>query len=224
MLTLGEAIRRSLWAKGLTPEQLARVERETFERIIQAGDFVCHRGDRPEYWFGVIEGLIKMSSDSSAGKMVTFTSVPAGGWFGEGTLLKRELRKSDFVALRTSRLAFMPYRTFAWLLDTSIAFNRFLLHQLNERLGQFVGFVESDRIDDTNARIAHCLASLFNPMLYPGMAMDVPISQAEIALLVGASRQSINQVLRILEERGLLRVGYGSITILDLDGLRKFSG
>jgi CRP-like cAMP-binding protein len=117
----------------------------------------------------------------------------------------------------------MPQRTFSWLIDNSIAFNQFLLHQLNERLGQFVGFVASGRIDDSSARIAHCIASLFNPVLYPDMELDVPISQAEIACLAGASRQRTNQVLHKLEQRGLLRVGYRGISVVDLDGLRKFA-
>ena len=223
MLALRDVIRRSLWAKGLTQEQLARVEREMFERTIQAGGFLRHRGDHPEYWFGVIEGLVKMSIDSSTGRAISFTTIAVGGWFGEGTLLKKELHKSDFVALRTSRVAFMPQRTFAWLLDDSNAFNQFLLHQLNERLGQFVGFVASGRMDEISVRIAHSLASLFNPLLYPDMGLDVPISQAEIALLAGASRQRTNQVLHMLEQRGLLRVGYGGVTVVDLDGLRKFA-
>jgi CRP/FNR family transcriptional regulator, cyclic AMP receptor protein len=222
MLALVDAIRRSLWAKGLTPDQLARVERDTFERTIDAGDFVCRRGERPAHWLGVIDGLVKMSSDSFAGKPVTFTSIAQGGWFGEGTLLKNELRKADFVALRTSRVAFMPQSTFNWLLDNSIAFNQFLLHQLNERLGQFVGYVESARVEESDTRIAHCLASLFNPLLYPGMTLDLAISQTEIGLLTGASRQRTSQALHTLQDRGLLRIGYGSITIVDLDGLRNY--
>ena len=55
-----------------------------------AGDLVCRVGKAPTYWFGVIEGLLKMSTDSADGGSVTFTGLPSGGWFGEGTAIKKE--------------------------------------------------------------------------------------------------------------------------------------
>lgn len=76
------------------------------------------------------------------GKAATLTGVPTGGWFGEGSLLKSEPRRYDAVALRDCRIALTPRATFTRLLDSSIAFNRFLLEQLNERLAQFIAMLE----------------------------------------------------------------------------------
>ena len=53
------------------------------------GDHVCRVGKPVTYWFGVVEGLLKMSSDNAQGQTMTFTGVPPGGWFGEGTAMKR---------------------------------------------------------------------------------------------------------------------------------------
>ena len=80
--------------------------------------------------------------------------------------------------------------------------------------------VEHDRLLDPDARVARCLASLFNPHLYPGIGRALPISQEEIGHLAGLSRQRVNQALQALEQAGLLRVDYGGITVLDLAGLR----
>jgi len=153
---------------------------------------------------------------------VTFTGMLAGGWFGEGSLLKNEPRKYDVIALRDSRLLFMPRATFNWLLDNSIGFNRFLLLQLNERLGLFISLVEYDRMLDIDTRVARCLAALFNPYLNPGIGPQLQISQEEIGYLSGTSRQRANQALQVLEKEGVLKLDYGGITILDLDGLRRF--
>src|SRR3546814_4008469 len=71
------------------------------------------------------------------------------------------------VALRDSTIIRLPVATFNWLLDNSIPFNRYLLHQLNERVGQFIGKAEHDRLLAPDARVARCLAELFNPLLYP---------------------------------------------------------
>ena len=180
------------------------------------------KGETVDAWTGVIEGLVKMSSVSAAGKSVTFTGISAGGWFGEGSLLKSEARKYDIVALRDTRMAWMPRSTFDWLLSTSIAFNRFLLLQLNERLGQFIGLVEYERMLEPDARVARCLAEMFNPHLYPGHRSELEISQEEIGYLSGVSRQRVNQALQVLARAKLVEVEYGSVRIVDLAALRRY--
>lgn len=220
--SLKEALRSAIWARTLTPEQIARVEATTFEVFVPKGGYVCRKGEVVDNWVGIIAGMVKMNNFSPSGKSVTFTGVPPGGWFGEGSLLKDEHRKYDAMALRDSRIARMPAETFHWLLETSLPFTRFLLMQLNERLGQFIGMVENERLLDPDTRVARCLASLFNSHLYPGIERLVQISQEEVGLLSGASRGRANQALQVLERQGLLRVDYGGIRILDLEGLRRF--
>jgi CRP/FNR family cyclic AMP-dependent transcriptional regulator len=219
---LKELLRQTHWAKLLTPEQMARVEADTIDQFVPKGGFVCRKGEMVDSWIGVMDGLVKINNHSAEGKAVTFAGVHSGGWLGEGTVLKREPRKYDVTALRDSRIARMPVATFSWLLDNSLPFTRFLLMQLNERLGQFIGMVEFDRLLDVDAKVARCLAALFNPHLYPGTDTLLHISQEEIGYLSGASRQRANQALQVLEKEGLLKVDYGGIQILDLEGLRKF--
>src|SRR5690606_15695142 len=143
-------------------------------------------------------------------------------WIGEGSLLKSEARKYDVVALRATAIIRVPGATFSWLLDNSIPFNRYLLHQLNERVGQFIGKAEYDRLLAPDARVARCLAELFNPLLYPGKDMRLDITQEEIGYLARISRQRTNQALRALEAAQLLKVEYGAVQVLDLDGLKQY--
>lgn len=223
MHTLLPAIKSSVWGPSLSPAELALVVAETSVKVVPAGAYVCHKGAPVEAWIGVIEGLVKMTSLSSEGKSVTFTGVPAGGWFGEGSLLKYpEPRLYDMVAVRESRVAYMPRATFNRLLDTNISFNRFLLKQLNERLGQFISVIEFDRLLEPDARVARALAQLFNPLLYPGTAALLQLSQEEIGLLSGVSRQRANQALQVLEKAGLLKIEYGGVRVLDVEGLKHF--
>lgn len=213
---------KTIWASMLAPEHMQKVEREVIERFVPAGAYVCRKGDTVDHWMGVIEGFLKMSSVSPEGKTVTFSCMLSGGWFGEGSMLKTESRKYDVVALRDTRVAFMPRSTFNWLLDNSIPFNRFLLQQLNERLGLFISLVEYDRMLEPDTRVARCLAAMFNPYLNPGSSMQLQISQEEIGYISSVSRQRANQALQLLEKKKLLTVDYGGITILDLAGLRSF--
>ena len=75
-----------------------------------------------------------------------------------------------------------------------------------------------------SARLFFSINLSDNPLLYPGIGPTLPISQEELGQLVGLSRQRVNRGLKVLEARGLLRIEYGGITVLSLDGLRNYEG
>jgi CRP/FNR family transcriptional regulator, cyclic AMP receptor protein len=212
------------WIQWLDEAERQRVEADLVIREFPGGTVVGRKGDPVDAWIGVLEGLVKISSVSHEGKPVTFAGVPTGGWFGEGSLLKDGPRQYDVVALRDSRVAFLPRATFLWLLERNIAFNRFLLMQLNERLAQFIATVEFDRLLEPEARVARCLAQLFNRQLYPGTDARLQLSQEEIGYLSGVSRQRVNQALQALERAGLVRLEYGAVMVLDVPALAAFTG
>jgi CRP/FNR family transcriptional regulator, cyclic AMP receptor protein len=217
-----DIVREAIWAGELTEDELERAHRGMSERHFPKGTYVCHRGDRLDYWTGVVSGLVKISTISHSGKAMTFAGAGAGGWFGEGSMIKDEPRKYDLVAIRDTRLAMMPRSTFMWLFDNSTGFNRFLVRQLNERLGQFIATTEYDRMLGPKARVARNLSWLFNPVLYPGTRDEIEISQEELGLLAGLSRPVVNRSLRELEEEGLLAVSHNRITVLKLPALQSY--
>lgn len=209
------------WLSHLLPQERAEIEGSLVVGDAQPGDHVCRIGRAPTYWFGVVAGLLKMSTDTEQGNSMTYTGLPSGGWFGEGTALKRESYRYNVQALRASVVAGLPVHHFHWLLDHSIGFNRFVMNQLNERLGQFIAAREIDRINNPDVRVARSLASLFNPVLYPGVGEVLRITQQELAYLVGLSRQRVNVALNTLQETQSIRIEYGGLRVLDLERLRN---
>ncbi len=209
------------WIHFLTPTERQRAEEDLKISDAVPGEYLCRTGRQVTYWFGVVDGLLKMSTDNAEGKTMTFTGIPPGGWFGEGTALKREPYRYNIQALRKSMVAGLHVDTFHWLLDHSIGFNRFVMDQLNERLGQFIAAREIDRMTNPDIRVARSLASLFNPILYPGVGAVLRITQQELAYLVGLSRQRVNEALTNLSNQGCIRVEYGGLRVLDLHALRS---
>jgi CRP-like cAMP-binding protein len=189
---------------------------------LEPGAAVCHIGEPVAYWLGSVKGLLKMSNTDRNGATVTFAALPPGAWFGEGTVLKREPYRYSVHTLRHSVIAGLPVDMFFELLDQSIGFNRFVMLQLNERLSQFMGAIESDRLDSPDAKMAHCLAQLFNRVLYPGVGEVMRISQQELGYIAGLSRQRVNQALTTLERERLIAVKYGELRVLDLTALGTY--
>ena len=210
------------WLTVLSGDDLREVASTLMVVSAEPGDRVCRTGAPSTYWFGVIDGLLKMSNVSREGNPITYTGLPPGAWFGEGTLLKREVYRYNIEALRTSMVAGLPVAVFWKLLERSIPFNRFVMTQLNERLGQFIAAREIDRNNQPDARVARSLAALFHPVLYPGVGQVLRITQQELAWLVGLSRQRVNEALNALAAAGLIQVEYGGVRVLDLGGLRGY--
>jgi CRP/FNR family cyclic AMP-dependent transcriptional regulator len=220
MIAADYLTRIAAWARELSDREIEVARAGIVEKSFRANEYVFMRGDAFDYWTGIVTGLARMGTVSSGGKAVTLAGMTAGAWFGEGSMLKSELRRYDVVALRDTKLALMDRITFFWLFENSVAFNRFLVRQLNERVGQFIGALEHDRMLDATSRVARSIASLFNPILYPDMTRHLEITQEEIGALSGISRQNANQCLKRLENEGLLRLEYGGVTVIELERLR----
>ena len=209
------------WLRPLTADERDRVAPQLRIGDAEPGELICRRGRTATYWFGVVDGLLKMSTETADGHTITYSGLTAGGWFGEGTVMKREPYRYNVQALRKSLVAGLPVDTFHWLLDHSIGFNRFVMNQLNERLAQFIGTIEADRTPSPEQRVARNLAALANPVLFPGVGEVLRITQQELAYLVGLSRQRVNEALAALEAQGAIRIEYGGLRVLDLAALRS---
>jgi CRP/FNR family transcriptional regulator, cyclic AMP receptor protein len=219
---LAALFERCSWFRALAPEHRAWVLADSHAQFYAAGAIVAARDVLAAYWLGVSSGLVKLAIFNASGRGCTFSGVPHGGWFGEGSVIKREPRKYDVIALQPSLVMAVTADTFHRLMDSSLPFNRFVIHQLNNRMGEFIALIQNSRLLDVDARVAQSLAQLFNPDLYPETGFALEISQEEIGMLAGASRQRINQALQTLEKAGLVALSYNRVDVRDLAGLRAF--
>ena len=221
MLSAERVIEVASWARQLSRDELERACAGMTEKSVKKGVTLCHKGDRFDGWCGVADGFIKLSNVTSLGNQVTLGALPAGAWFGEGSVIKNEPRRYDIVALRDTTLVVLDRPTFVWLLDNSTGFIRYLLMHLNERVSHFMAAVENDRSFEPTTRVAQCICWLFNPVLFPGVDRSLEISQEEVGLIAGISRPLANRALKVLEDKGLLKIEHNGITVLNLPGLRK---
>jgi CRP/FNR family transcriptional regulator, cyclic AMP receptor protein len=210
------------WFRALAAEHQAMVLSSAHAEHLEAGAWVARRQEPSNYWIGVHSGLIKLAIYNASGRSCTLSGVPPGGWFGEGSVIKRELRKYDVAAIQPSLAMFVPSNTFHALLESSLPFTGFVIRQLNNRMGEFIASIQNSRLLDVDARVAQSLAQLFNPDLYPDTRRTLAISQEEVGLLAGVSRQRINQALQNLEKLRILRLSYNQIDVLDLERLYAF--
>jgi CRP/FNR family cyclic AMP-dependent transcriptional regulator len=216
---LQEVLVETQWLQQLPANAQERVFADAYEETVEVGCVVARKGEPANSWIGVADGLLKISAVYRSGKVVMFTGIPEGSWIGEGSVAKRELRRYDIIAMRPTHVIHLPGSTFRWLLDTSLEFNHIIISKLNERLAQYIGMVEIDRLTDPIARVARAIGTLYNPVLYPHMSPMLALSQTELGELIGMSRQSISAALKQLAAQGLVSVEYGGVLVRKLPSL-----
>lgn len=217
-----EFLRRTPWVKAVPSSVRQRVLDDVYERTYAAGELVARKNEAAQSWIGVMDGLLKLSDVHRSGKPILFTGVPAGDWIGEGTIIKRELRRYDIVSVSSTRTANLPASTFRWLMDSCLEFNHIVVDRLNERLAQFICMVEIDRLSDPVARVARAIGALYNPVLSPNLDPILMLSQTELGDLVGVSRQTVNTALKRLQSEGLVTVQYGHTVVLQAGLLQHY--
>lgn len=194
-----------------------RLRAEVFATQSDKGTVMMPAGSAVQGWHAVLSGLVMLQSPVSKGRSSAFIGVPDGEWFGEGSAMKPEPRKYNVVALRPTTLLCLPLPLFDVLRETHLAFNQFLVLHLNMRLGQAMTIIEAGRTQSTEHRVALYLSRLFWRS-----TRRLNLTQDELGQLVGLSRQTVNRVLRTLEELGIVSLDFGKVAIVDDDALSAY--
>ncbi len=210
------------WLAALLPTERQQVANGLLVTEVEGGELLCCSGRSAAYWFGVIDGLLKLSEPAGTARHHDFGGVAPGGWCGEETLLRRGPYRHDLRALRRSKVAALPLEDFHALLAGSLAFNQYLLHQMNERMTQISTVREMERRSDPDLRVARHLAALSHPRLHPGVGDLLRITQQELGQLVGLSRQRVNEALGRLETSRIIQVAYGGVQVVNWQRLQQY--
>lgn len=218
--TLQQLLQHEAWYRCLAVDEQQLVERTAFESWLEPGAIVACAGDPALHWMGVVEGLMQLYVVGDDARDTTLACISAGDWFGEGSLLKRERRRYHVIALQPSRIIFIPIDTFFQLRDRSLGFNHHLLDLMNARMSVLINTLEVDRLLPVELRVAKCIARLCREV-DDRTEIALELSQHELALICGLSRQRVNAALGALAQMGLIRIEFGRLRILDLLHLQK---
>jgi CRP/FNR family cyclic AMP-dependent transcriptional regulator len=212
----------SPWGRKLGRADLERVLASAKGRTFARGSAVVSAATLAHHWVGIIDGLVVQSVTHVDGYVSFLSAVSNGAWFGEGTLLKHRRWGYDAVALRETHVALIPLAIFEWLHQTNLSFNHFLQALMNDRLSVFTALLLSSRHATTEGRVATVLANFFSPA-QGTRERFVRISQSELAMLAGTTRQRANDALKKLHELGVVEPHRQGVDVLDVDALKSIA-
>lgn len=189
-----------------------------------AGSSLFLEGDRSGTVVVVVTGRVKVFSITEQGEEVLLAVRGPGALLGELSAVDGTARGASVAALEPVVALVVPGPDFTAFLTTHPGAAMALLRLVTSRLRD----ADRKRVEfgafDIAARVAGRLVELadrFGEPVADGVRIPVPLSQDELAGWVGASREAVAKALRVLRDRGLLTTGRRTMTVLDLDGLRR---
>lgn len=231
ILTIEEraAINAGRWFSTLSPSLKHDILRCAYVKRFKDGDLIGARGEPPEEWIACAKGAVRVSSISISGKQITLTYVEPGIWFGDVSIFDGDRRTHDAYAHGETTVLCVAKADFKKILATHTELYEALLRLHSRRIRQLYGLVEDLNTLPLRARLAKQLLHLARSYGVPslGNANDVRIglqlAQEELAQLLGASRQRVNQELKTMEREECIRIETGGLVIRDRDALMRIT-
>jgi len=210
------------WFSTLSAGLRAGILERAVVRRLPDGAPLASRGAPAEEWCGVARGAVRVSSVSMSGKQVSLTYVEPGAWFGDIALFDGLPRTHDADAHGPTTLLIVGKADFQALLARHAELYEALLRLNCRRLRLMFNLVEDLNTRPLSARLAKnilALARSYGIAQGDEIRIGLQLAQEELAQLVGASRQRVNQELKELERDGALRVEPARLVVLSREKL-----
>jgi CRP/FNR family transcriptional regulator, cyclic AMP receptor protein len=212
------------WFRSLSAELQSAIRSRAHVRRLPDGASLANRGTPAEDWVGVAKGAVRISTVSLAGKQVSLTYVEPGTWFGDIALFDGLPRTHDATAHGATTLLVVRKGDFKELLAEHVELYEALLRLNCRRLRLMFNLFEDLNTRPLAARLAKQLILLAKSYGIPEgdeIRIGLQLAQEDLAQLLGASRQRVNQELKELEREGILRVEPARLVVLDPHRLRE---
>ncbi|WP_288374725.1 Crp/Fnr family transcriptional regulator [uncultured Pseudomonas sp.] len=193
-------------------------------RELAAGQCLFQRGDPPCGLYAVLEGAMRVGAVSRDGKEALLTLVEPPYWFGEISLFDGQPRTHDAFAEGVTQLLWIPQAALLdWLAQHPQHWRDLALLMSHKLRWVFVA-LEQQHLLAAGPRVAHRLLQIAEGYGERDVAQwRLQLSQEQLALMLSLSRQTINQILKALEQAGVVQLGYGEVLILDAPRLREMA-
>ena len=222
-----EAINSGRWFSSLSPSLRHDILRCAFVKRYQDGDLIAARGEPPEHWIACAKGAVRVSSTTLTGKQITLTYVEPGIWFGDIAIFDGERRTHDSYAHGATTILCVARADFQKILAQHAELYEALLRLQARRIRLLFGQVEDLNTLPLRARLAKQLLHLARSYGVPNTPVDdeerisLHLAQEELAQLLGASRQRVNQELKTLEREGVIRVESTGLVVCEREALLR---
>jgi CRP/FNR family transcriptional regulator, cyclic AMP receptor protein len=221
-----DTLSRSVVLRGLPRDELESIVTKLRRRTYRRGEVICHEGDPGQALYVVCSGSLKVTLSGETGEEAILNVVGPGDVVGEMALLDGAPRSATITALEPVELAALNRDDFLALLHRSPTAVEGVLHSLAQTIRRLSEEVGGLMFLDLHARLAKKLLELAESHGRTDggeVSIEVPLTQEELAGMIGATRPRVNKLLGHYEDRGAIARRGRHIVIRQPALLRRWS-
>jgi CRP/FNR family transcriptional regulator, cyclic AMP receptor protein len=199
---------------GLGDEAITAIATLCTKRQLDSGEVLFQKGDKGDALYGVRRGRVRVETGTASGGRLVLNVLGPGDLFGEIALFDGQPRTADAIASEASELFMVRRSDFLSYLEREPRITIRLLELLCQRIRWVSDRMEEAVLLPLHARLARRLCALADDF-----GSEVHISQEELGTYVGAARESVNRQLQEWRRAGIIDLGRGRISLLDMERL-----
>ena len=202
---------------------IAAARQHTFRK----GEVVFHEGDPADAMHLVAAGHLAVQVATPDGERVTLNVLSPGDSVGELSLVRRgapDLRSATVVALDAAETRVLGMGVFQELCQSHPGVQDLVVAALADRVRDLSGRLLEQMYVGLDRRLYRRLLDLAEVYANGTASAVVPLTQEQLADLVGGTRPTVNQVLQRLQAQQVIELGRGRLTVLDVAALRRKAG
>jgi CRP/FNR family cyclic AMP-dependent transcriptional regulator len=204
----------------LLPEEIRSEVVASFRmRTISDHRIIYQQGDIGHELYHIVSGEVRLFFLHPDGRELVFLSFHPGDTFGYSTLIDQEPLPHTAEAHGPVQLQVLSEHAFNTLRAKHRAFDDALLRLLCRHMRMLNRYFVDASLEGLLKRLATRLLQLARPGMSAASSIDH--SQTELSLMLAVSRQTVNRLLKQLEDEGLVQLNYGSVVVCDVPGLRR---
>jgi len=195
-------------------------------RTFRHGDVIMREAERSSHVVLLCQAVVKATVSLENGRMALLSIKVGGDVIGEMAALSNEPRSATVTACGDAHVRVIQSADFQNYLadfpDANLALSRMIMKTLrwaDKRRVDFNGYSAFVRL----ARILDELAEAYGRAVPEGITLDIGLTQKELGALVGVEEDTARKELRTLRDRGVIRMGYRTITVMDRSALNALA-
>jgi CRP/FNR family transcriptional regulator, cyclic AMP receptor protein len=199
---------------GLGAEAVEAIAALCVARSLEAGETLFLKGDPGDALCAIRRGKIRIATSTESGKRLTLNILGSGDVFGEIALLDGRPRTADAIGIERCELLMVQRRDFVALLERRPTVALRAIDLVCARIRWMSDRMEESAFLPLPVRLARRLVGLTEDY-----GTEIDVSQEELAVFVGATRESVNRQLQNWKQQGFVELGRNRIRLIDREGL-----
>lgn len=193
-------------------------------RSFETGSVVVRQGERTRHVLVIVDGVVKVTSHSDNGRDVLLAVRSRGDLIGELASLDGRGRLATVTAAGAVSAWVLAHREFQALLarnaNATQAVSASVVNKLRARTEQYIE-ISAHSVKVCVARVLYRWYQVYGEYNRGALELSIPISQPELAAVVGAAETSVHKALRELRNKGVITTGYRTNAVRSLEALAE---